>query len=228
MKRRVTLVLLSLLFLVPATISAQEANTATGSSQSTAVPTPKVTPVDLRRVNSADREAQIKALKEAALKKREEVKSTLRQNLTQIKDAKKQEVVNNIDERIANRNAAWITHWNEVLQRLTGILDKVERRAQELGSAGTDISGLTAVISTARTSISTAQAKVDAQNGKAYAITVTDDSLGQNVKATIELFRTDVKAVVGSLNDARRAVDTAFKALRALALSGTPVPSPRP
>lgn len=177
----------------------------------------------------ASREAEIKTLRDDFKTRREEVMTTFKLNLQKIKDSRKQQVTENINSRITERNTRWVEHWGQVLKRLSALLDKIEVRATEASSKGKDISSVTSAISAARSAIALAQSKVDTQSTKTYTITIdTESSLGQNVKATIQSFHADVKGILGAINDARKAVDAVFKALRTVVGGLTTTPSATP
>lgn len=145
-------------------------------------------------------------------------------NLQKIKDTRKQTVVSNISDRIANRNTLWVSHWNVVTKRLSTILDKIQARATEASTKGKDITSVTAAISSARTAIASAQSAIDAQSGRTYSIDIsTEGNLGQSVKTTLSSFQSEVKSVISLLNTARKAVDAAFVALKTVV--GTEAPA---
>ena len=154
---------------------------------------------DEKRTFMASREAEFKA------------------NLQKIRDTRKQTIVSNINDRIANRNTLWISHWNAVTKRLSAILDKIQTRSDEAATKGKDISTITAAIASARTAIATAQTAINAQSGKTYTIDVTVESnLGTSVKNTISTFHSDVKNIIALLNTARKAVGTVFMSLKTI------------
>jgi len=143
--------------------------------------------------------------------KREEMKT----KLSKLNDDRKQKIVENTADRIANRNEHWVTHWNTILTRSSEIVNKLETRSQEAAKNGKDISKVTVAITSARTAIETAKSKVTVQAGKVYTVSVTDEaSLGSNVKAAVSAMKVDVSAVIESINAARRAVQEIFKEIK--------------
>jgi flagellar motility protein MotE (MotC chaperone) len=206
-----------------------------------------------RQENSASQSARERETKErrafedssrsAFLKKREDLKEELKtrietakkewetkhkeliDNLKKIKDEKKVTIVENIDARIAERNTHWVQHWSEVLTRQTQLLDKIEAKAKELQGQGKDITTVTTAIAAARTAITNAQAKVDAQAGKTYHIDVTTETtLGSNVSAAVKQMQADVKTVISAIEEVRKATQSAINALKTVL--GLPISSP--
>lgn len=145
-------------------------------------------------------------------------------NLQKIKDTRKQTIVSNISDRISNRNTLWVSHWNIVTKRLSTILDKIESRATEASTKGKDITSVTSAVASARTAIASAQSAIDTQSTKTYSIDLSNESnLGQSVRTTITTFQSDVKSVISQLNVARKAVQSAFVALKTVV--GTEAPA---
>jgi DNA-binding FrmR family transcriptional regulator len=142
---------------------------------------------------------------------REEHKEELRTKLQAIKDENKQKVVEKLDERLSMMNENWTQHWNNVLERLNQILDKIEARAEKLGEQGKDTAAVTQQINYAQAAIDTAQSAVDAQAEKEYTFEITEETqVREEVKVTIAQFKADTRKVLDSIKSARENVRLAL------------------
>ena len=167
---------------------------------------------------STDRVQNVKQVQTRVEETREQMREEFRQNLQRITDERKQTVVENIYERIAAQNEKWVNHWNNVLTRLTSILDKAESRVESSASTEADLSSFNLAMDNAREAIRVAQAAVDEQAGKTYQIEITDETtLGQVVRSTIADFRNDLRATMGSVQEAKEAVVEVMRHLKDLA-----------
>lgn len=161
---------------------------------------------ETRATNKASIEAKLAENRKAIELKRAELK----EDLDKIKDERKKKVVENTASRISDRNTRWVSHWNEVLTRLSSILEKIETESAELNNTA-----LNDAISKAKSSLSSSQAKVEAQAAKVYSPSIeTESTLGENMRSLIGTFQADVKSVISSLNETRRLVKDASTKLR--------------
>lgn len=141
----------------------------------------------------------------------------LQNQLQLIQDENKRRVVENIAERVEIRNEYWVMHWNNVLERLSEILAKIEDRADRAQQAGLDTTDLTQSIREAQTAISDAQTAVTNQASKVYSINITDETtLREDVQEVIGQYKADLETVQSAIRAARAAVQDCFEALRLL------------
>lgn len=141
----------------------------------------------------------------------------LQNQLQLIQDENKRRVVANIAERIENRNEYWVMHWNNVLERLSSILAKIEDRADRAQQAGLETADLTQTIRSAQTAIADAQTAVNNQASKVYSINITDETtLREDVQEVIDQYKADLETVQSAIRAARAAVQDCFEALRLL------------
>ncbi len=162
-------------------------------------------------------EQERKSSESAVLEKRKEIETEFEDKLAEIKDEHKKEVTATIDKNISNHNQNWIQHWDEVLGRLTNILDKIKSRRDKAQAAGNDVSSVNAAIANAESALTAAQAAINNQSTKTYLINITtEDKLGPAVSSTVQTFKTDVKLVIDAINAARRTIQDAVKALQAI------------
>lgn len=217
MKRIFAFLSISLVFVFFASSVYVRAEDGTSSGEPTKTNKPErvqVLKTEKEELN-ASREMELRNLKADFQKRKEDAMTEFKANLQKIKDTRKQTVVTNVNDRIGNRNTLWVSHWNEVTKRLTTILDKIQTRSTEAAASGKDVTSVTTAITAARSAISAAQAAIDTQSTKTYTIAISSETtLGSDVKATISAFQTDVKNVISLLNTARRAVETAFQAIK--------------
>lgn len=206
--------LLVLSFCVMSTIHAEESATGTSSIR------------EQRQTFVASKTAELKEKREERKEDRQELIANFKENLQKIKDTRKQQIVSNVQDRITNRNSLWVSHWNEVLKRLSALLDKIQTKTDEASQNGKDVTAVTAKITAARTAIATAQTAVNTQSAKTYTVDITtEDALKSNTITVIGQFRSDVTAVISSINAARRAVSDVFIALGSI-IGTKPTTSP--
>lgn len=168
---------------------------------------------DLRMEAAASRAAA----KEAAKDRREEIKA----NIQAMRDARKQKVVERVQERLGNVNERRMDHFDRVLNRLSTILDKIQSRTEKAKAEGKNVSSIETAISSARTALLTAQAAVDAQKVKIYQITVTDDGTAKGeVETVIKQLHADIKTVYDTVVAARQAVQNVYQQIKTVV--GTP------
>ncbi|RJR29608.1 hypothetical protein C4564_01945 [Candidatus Microgenomates bacterium] len=173
--------------------------------------------VEQRIENRVEVRTNVQEVLQEAREARVEARENLRLQLTQIKDERKQQIVESAMERIQSMNDRWVAHWENVLERLAGILDKVEIRADESSLSATDKLSIEALISSARDAIAAASMSVNTQASKVYNIEITDEStLGSNMKAVMAQLRDDTRNVIEDINVARKAVAEVLSALKSM------------
>ena len=161
-----------------------------------------VTPSSVQRYRGAIEE--FRANRQQALDEIRQNREELREKLSEIRDERKQKIIENLAERIVNVNNKWVEHWNNVLERLSGILAKIEVRLPD-----TDTSA-------AEAAIASAQEAVNTQAGKTYDIAITDEeTLGENVSEVLREFHGDLREVHALVKTAREEVVKALRNLKA-------------
>jgi len=153
---------------------------------------------------------QIQTLKSDYQQAKSSARTAFKEKLSQIKDTRKQAIVDKVDSRIQEVNTKRTTQMSEALIRLTTILDKVSTKVTATTSpAAKDL------LTTARTKIATAKTTVETQKSKEYVFQITSDAtLGQVVKTTLQTFSADMSATHKTVVDARSAVIDAIKAIQ--------------
>lgn len=146
---------------------------------------------------------QLRERREEMVQERMEVREKLAERVRLIKDQRKQQVVLNIDDRMAKLNEMWTDSWTNTLTRLDAILEKIENKDPSLDT--TD----------ARKAIDTAQIKINTQAEKVYKFEINDEeTLGKNVSTALDGFHSDLRAVRDSVFEARQAVRSVFLELK--------------
>lgn len=152
--------------------------------------------------NRIEQQNAIREKKEELRTIREQKQEEFKQKLQGIKDAHKQKIVDNLDRSYANINNRWTTHFKNVLERLTKILDKVKIRAekQKNAEALASINGVYGQIEQAKTA-------VEEQAAKIYTIEITgEDKLGEAAKAVHFQLRNDLQALREQIKDIRESI----------------------
>lgn len=102
------------------------------------------------------------------INKREEVREVVQRKLEEVRQ-NRAEVLKRIEKKVIDeKNERWIQHANNVLERLSLILAKIETRAEMYAESGQDISSVTEAVEEAETAIQTAQQAVIQQSERSY------------------------------------------------------------
>jgi len=148
-------------------------------------------------------------LKPTLQAQRQDARQDFKDKLAQIKDARKQTLVNKIDTRIETINTNRTQAMSKSLTQLSAILDRVVSKSATLTPAPTMDK-----VTLAKEKLSAAQTAVTAQAAKQYVISITNDStLKTDVMTTLTTFRTDITATHKTVLDAKQAVIDAIKSL---------------
>lgn len=179
------------------------------------------------KAKRAELNIQIKNERDAAKKRietaREEAKNAvetrraeLKNKISKLRDEKKKQIATRLDEQMARLNARWTDHFNNVLDRLSEIIGKIELRADKAQAMGKDVSAVRTAIQNAKTAIESARVAVEAQAKKTYIATFTsEDKLGVAFKTVREQLHKDLFGLRdGAMKSAREAVKEALQALK--------------
>lgn len=169
-------------------------------------------PASPLRQAMTERKDAIQAAKEQFKASLQEQRTAFKQKLAQIKDQRKKATVEQIDTHIQNINIRSTTMMSNSLTRLSTILDRAATKASTLNPTGTQDAN--PPVNEARTKIAIAQEAVASQAAKQYVISITDETnLGQAVRTTLNLLRTDLKATHTLVVDAKMTVVNAIRTL---------------
>lgn len=167
------------------------------------------------------------AAKSMIMEKRKEAKEkfqaereAFQEKLKEIKETRKQNILERVDEKINSLNERHMTRLDNYLARMLTVLEKIEEKAADVTG---DSSALDAAIIKAKDAIETAQAAVEEQAGKDYIVEFDDETeLGTQVRSLFATFKSDVKEVHQLVKDAHKAVVDAAHALANLRKENTP------
>lgn len=159
---------------------------------------------------------RIETAREEAKKVVETRRAELKDKISKLRDGKKKQIATRLDEQLARLNAQWIDNFNNVLNRLSEVLGKVELRSSKAEMAGKDVTAVKTAIQNAKTAIETARTAVEFQAKKTYTATFGSESeLGAAFKAIKEQLHSDLTSLRdGAMKGAREAVQNALQALK--------------
>jgi len=145
---------------------------------------------------------EIQEKKEELQNLREQKREEFQKRLQEIKDARKQKIVENLDRAYANINKRWTTHFLNVLDRLTKILDKVKSRAEKWGN-----SEALALIPKIYDEINQVKKEVEEQAAKTYTLEITsEEKLGEAAREVHSQLRNDLRNLREKIKDIRESI----------------------
>jgi len=148
-------------------------------------------------------------VRKVVIDKVETKRQEFRDKLAEIRDGRKQKILENLDTRIVSVNTKWVNNWNNVLTRLSGILAKIELRS--------DDAGVQAQVDEAKVAIELAQNAVNEQAGKTYVFEIgEEETLGDNASETLSVFHADLRKVHALVKEARSETVDALRLLKGL------------
>ena len=172
--------------------------------------TPVGKTVEDRVAERAEHTAAVELKREEAKEEHAAKRQEFQEKLAELKSARKQKIVENTDERISKINETRTDRLSEHLNTMSEILDRVEAKAGDLD----DSTHIDEAIEQARAAIETAQSAVEAQAGNEYIVAITDEEELQTVvKAVVDEFKADMKALIGLVKDAHKETREAAQAL---------------
>lgn len=168
--------------------------------------------------NRTELQDKIQEKKEELRTIREQKQEEFRQKLQEIKDARKQKIVASLDRSYVNINNRWTTHFKNVLERLTKILDKVKIRAEEQKN-----SEALSSINDIYNQIDQVKTAVEEQALKTYTIEITsEDKLGEAAKAVHSELRNDLQSLREQIKDIRESIRKVVQTLKHLGVTNQP------
>ncbi|MFA7191852.1 MAG: hypothetical protein WC089_00935 [Candidatus Paceibacterota bacterium] len=179
----------------------------------------------LKNVLEKRKEFELKkeALKTEMKSKADAAKEALKKTLGIMKDEKKKASVENIANIIDNANKNTGTRFTNTVNSVENVLVSIKSRSEKVGATGADTTAVLAEISKAEALITEARTAISTQSAKVYTIDVTDSTkVKEAMKATRDLFNADIKAVQEKVKLARDGVKKAADVLK----KTTPKPAP--
>lgn len=181
--------------------------------------------------NSTSQNALKPSVKQNTLIEEEinKVRADMNNKIALLKDAKNKDAANKVIAQIDNTNKVWAAHFNDILDKLDAILDKIKSRSQKAVLNGQDATAVNSAIQKASDSIASARLSITNQAQKIYtinkvtiAIPVSTES-GQNLlisklrtqfeNVRNQLFKDLMALRDGSIKDARTNVQDALQIL---------------
>ena len=161
---------------------------------------------------------RLKAAREETKKNIKTRQTEFKDKISKLRDEKKKQIAMRLDEQLARLNTQWTDHFDNVLNRLSEILSKVELRAEKAGVNGKDVSAVKTAIQNAKTAIETARTAVETQAKKTYiAAFESENELGAAFKSVKGQLQKDLFGLRdGAIKSSREAVNNALQALKSL------------
>ncbi len=158
---------------------------------------------------------EIQKRNEESWQKAKEKQEEFQLRLRQIKDERKRNLVERINQRILMMNQDYTRKFASVLDKLQSILERISQKAEEIAPEGQETTALKTAIDQAELMIKVAREKVAAQALKQYLIQLPQEERGLKdaVGQTVSQFRNDLRDVWQAVIKAKQAVSQAAKEL---------------
>ncbi len=209
---------ISLIFLTASKIQASNEPVSDEESSISATARPKATtPQRLEATSSIKERATTK--KDAVELMKSERKAMiaskeaeLKAKLAKFKDQQKVAVVERINKALNSINTKMTTHFKNILDRLTTLLNKLEARVDNNSADIKDPAVARVAISTARDSIASASAATTTQSEKDYTVSVSSETKAKtDLKVVKDQLMADLKALREQVQIAKKLVANAIK-----------------
>jgi hypothetical protein len=138
---------------------------------------------------------------------RKEIKAEFKEKLSKFKDTRKQNAIQNIDQKLSMINAKRTSQMSLIVTKLEGILARIKEKSAALKANGGNTTNLDAAISQAQIAITTAKTNVSNQAAKQYTINLTTETQAKAaVGQTVSGMQADLRNARQSLIAAKQAV----------------------
>lgn len=139
----------------------------------------------------------------------------LKEKLNTLKDQRKAQIAERVDKNLGLINERRTSKMADHLDKLNQIIAKLEVRIEEAAALGKDTARAQSAAFEASSAINAAQAAIEAQAGKDYGVTVSEESkLKSDVKSTRNTLHIDLKSAHDLVVAARQAVAKAISTTR--------------
>jgi len=156
--------------------------------------------------------------KEAARTEFESRRAEFETKLNTIRDERKRNLVQKINNQLADFNERVTGHFGEVIDKLSAALQRIIARVNQAEERDFDVTSVRTAIANAEAAIANAKNSVVEQAGKSYIIEITDEAtLRAAAKAAKDALQADlrkVREIVKIAHDAVRRAATAFASIR--------------
>lgn len=175
--------------------------------------------------NRLEAQVERKEIKKEAQEKRMEVRAEMKEKreatreefktkLKTIKDERKRTGVERTDQKIADANKRQTERLGEHVNKISEVLERIAARTAAAKAAGKDVTGIEALITTARNAVTASRAAITAQAAKTYTMTITDEkTLRMEAERVRELLKADLETTRNAVKAARAAAHAAAEAL---------------
>ncbi len=201
MLKKIAIIILTLFFVFTPVASAQGNNFSTS-------------PATTQRTELKEK---IKEQRDLAKEKFKTRREEFKEKLNEISDQKKQAIITRVDARLASVNEKTTDKLTQALIRLDEVLAKLSDQTATAKANGKDTTKTDAAIIDAEKTIEVAKTAVQAQAGKEYIATITDETgLGEAISSVTKQLRADLKVVFDAAREAKRSVRNVAIELRSL------------
>lgn len=203
MKRIFALSTIALLTLI--TVSSIQAQSPT-TTEKTITPSIATRKQDvMERVNTTAETAQERVVE--TVQEKEARRKAFQSKLEEMKDVRKQAMIERVDEKINNFNQVHTGKLETALTRVQSILDRMETKVASESVSADGISDVETAIQVAQEAIDAAQEAVTEQLEKEYIFEIEDETkVRASAQEVFAQFRTDIKAVNAIVKEAHMAV----------------------
>lgn len=153
----------------------------------------------------------------------EQKREEFQQRFQELKDQRKKNIIEKLDQKYKHINTRWTTHFLNVLERLSKILDKIEQRLEIVGAKKTiDRTAIDQKIASSRTIIAETKTAVETQAAKEYTPDLSDEEkLGEEAQLLNQQLKDDLSALREKVKTTRQSVIDVFKLLGSTIGSGS-------
>ncbi|MBI2409556.1 hypothetical protein HYV30_00755 [Candidatus Kaiserbacteria bacterium] len=158
----------------------------------------------------SDAKARLETARTEVKTKIEAERTELKAKLEKIRDERKKQAVEKIDNQITALSERMSKHYVVLLDKLDGVLERIEARMTKAEANGRDVAPVKEAIAAAKTAIASARSAATVQTGKTYALAIsTEANLRPDVGRARDALRTDLEALKKAVFAARDAVHSA-------------------
>lgn len=156
----------------------------------------------LREQKQAELQTKIQERKQQIEAQKEQKRQEFQARLQQIKDAHKKKIIEKLDASYVRINKRWTTHFLNVLERLSKILDKIKIRAENQNNAAA-----IEAINKAYSQLESVKTSVVEQSAKTYTIAISDETKLREAAQTVHSqLRSDLQAVREQIKNIRETI----------------------
>lgn len=169
---------------------------------------------NLQKTSVEERKEKIEEKRTEARERVQTKRTEVEEKIKTFRDEKRKAAAERLADKLQTLNVRAADHFNAVLNRLEGILAKIETRRARAEANGRDTTGVTAAIASAQSAIDAAWSSVETQAGKSYEPEFSDEAgAAAGFAQSMQTMRGDIQTTKDAVKKARQAVVTALKTL---------------